>query len=81
MGIDVETTALIHHTVSSINELTAEFQKAIDEGAETFVMSREQIQGVVSLMRTSAMVTSNLYEGQQKFADVLEEVKKKHNLK
>jgi hypothetical protein len=80
VGMDITTTALIHSTVSSINELAADLQKAIDEGAETFVISKENIQGMVSLLKTSAMITSNLFEGHQKFADVLEEVKKKHNL-
>ena len=76
----IEVTAAVHATVSGINELAAEFQKQIDEGAETFIISKENIQAMMSLMKTSAMLTSLLFEGHQQFTDAVEEVKKKHNL-
>ena len=77
MGLNIETTALIHTTVSSINELADEFQERIDQGAEAFVIPKDQIQALLSLMRTSATITAHLFEGHQKFSDVVDELQKK----
>jgi len=77
---NIEVTAAVHATVSDINELVVEFQKQIDEGAETFIISKENIQSMMSLMKMSATLTSLLFEGHQKFTDAVEEVKKKHDL-
>ena len=81
MSTDAELTNLVHHTVSSTDELITSFEKLLESPQETYIIPREALAALQSILSINVLLTRRLFEENQTMLDRIDELLRKHNLK
>jgi hypothetical protein len=64
--------SILHHTVSTANELVARFDELLKTPAEAFEVPRDSLELIRKIMSVNAMLAAKLYEENERIMEQAE---------